>query len=185
MTKQRIIDLIKIKKEIQDSVDLLALESLEKKVESDNFNFNEIVAISTLYDKYHYLVPYKFAFDPEKNMPRVFSNEKAFMVWTSWRSCHLLEKNQDLEKASLKAAEKAESYYPNTIGATYTEKQREEIFMEFYKHLNKRDFFYGSLPVSYDKVESDFWQKTLFPLLEREIEFRYETISNGKKPASV
>ena len=36
MTKQRIIDLIKIKKEIQDSVDLLALESLEKKVESDH-----------------------------------------------------------------------------------------------------------------------------------------------------
>ncbi len=41
MMEQRLIDLIKVKKEIKNSVDLLALESLEKKVESDNFNFNE------------------------------------------------------------------------------------------------------------------------------------------------
>ncbi len=172
--KHRLEELIKVKDEFKDFIDKLALESIEKKAKKDDrifFNLDYICAISGLYEKYSQLIPYKFGFDPKEKMPKVFENEKAFMIWTAWRSSHIISQNTTLDLASLKAAAKMEEYRPGHFNPSFNPDEKEKIIKEFYSNLGER----GGVGFNFSE-ELEYWDKKIFPLISMDTLFRWEII---------
>ena len=153
-------------------VDSLALDSIREKAEKNSKAFgdrNLYCALHELHAKYSSLIPYKFEFNPEREIPEVFSNEKALMIWAVWRARHILNHNDMhmLNKASIKAAEKAEELARHYASPNYTEKERREIILEFNSNLMNRC-----------KSTPEYWNEYIFPILEGKRKFKYEVMNS-------
>ncbi len=173
MTKEKVMleEMLKLKNEM-NCVDSLALESIREKAEKNSKAFgdtNLYCALHGIYSKYSFLIPYKFEFLPEREIPEVFSNEKAFMIWTVWRAGHILNRNDMhmLNQASIKAAKKAEELARHYANPNYTEKEKRDIISEFNSSLMNRC-----------KSTPEYWNQYIFPILEGKRKFKYEVINN-------
>jgi hypothetical protein len=138
-----------------------AEQKLQDLIDDKSDKFLQYDCTSGLYDlwqKYYYLKPFCFAFSPQKIMPEVFHNEQAFIIWTAWRSGHLLDK-QSLKKASLAAA--------SVLGvpqAPYSPKVKGKAIRRFS----------GIMHLELSLSELSFWEKHIFPFLEGVWEFKWE-----------
>ena len=164
-------DLEKIKRYAMESLtetERSFVEKVTQKVESyvqeetDEFlSFKEIVELGCLWEKYSHLKPFVFRFNPEEKIPKVHQNRIAFVIWTVWRSYHLLGE-ENLEGAALAAAEVLSPFQP-----PYPKEVKKRAVEKFAVIMANTG--YGSL---YD-LFSDFWEKRIFPYLEEVWEFKW------------
>ncbi|KPJ56562.1 hypothetical protein AMJ49_04605 [Parcubacteria bacterium DG_74_2] len=148
------------------------IEKTKKAVEdyrqerSENFiSFNDLIEVQRIWQKYSYLKPFQFSFDPAKKIPKVFQNQTAFIVWTTWRARHLVCQDDDVNGGSLAVAEVLGRRKP-----PFSKEVRMEAVEEFLKHLH------SSYPDA--EREIDFWEKHIFPYLEGKLEFKWELVKN-------
>ena len=129
-------------------------------------SFEDLIKLQGIWQKYEHLKPFQFRFDPEKKMPEVFKNRTAFIIWTTWRSRHLVCQDDDVNSGSLAAAKVLSEHKP-----PFAEETKKETIREFLGHLHPG---YGGLQwwTEREAHEFDFWEKEIFPLLEGKREFR-------------
>jgi len=164
-------ELEKIKKYAINSLDYkenLFIQAIDKKVKAyineksnDFLTFNEIVKLNTMWKKYQHLKPFVFPFDPEKAMPKVFQNRVAFIIWTVWRTSHLLDK-EDLKGAAIAAADILSNPRLPYLSKMKKAAEKFAIIMENtgYRCLNDLSF--------------SFWKEKIFPYLDGTWEFKWE-----------
>ena len=135
--------------------------------ETDEFlSFEEIVKLGCLWMKYQHLEPFVFRFNPEEKIPEVYQNRIAFIIWTVWRSYHLLGE-EDLERASLEAANILSEFQP-----PYPAEVKEKAVRKFAVIMENTG--YGCLT---DLLIS-FWKEKIFPYLEGIWEFKWKLKPN-------
>ena len=169
-------DLAQIKKYALNSLseeERLFVEAMDKKLkaylreEKDDFlTFEEVVRLRCLWLKYQHLKPFIFPFDPQKKIPKIYRNRKAFIIWTVWRSYHLLGE-EDLERASLEAANILSEFQP-----PYPAEVKEKAVRKFAVIMENTG--YGCLT---DLLIS-FWKEKIFPYLEGIWEFKWKLKPN-------
>jgi hypothetical protein len=138
---------------------------------SDRFiDFDDIINLKMIWQKYHYLKPFQFSFDPENKMPKVFRNRTAFIIWTAWRASHLVCQDDDVKGGSLAAAKVLSKYK-----LPFPEEAKKEAVEEFVKFLHPG--YIPALPgAHFLDNEFDFWEKEIFPFLEGEWEFKWDVV---------
>ena len=148
-----------------------AVRKMEQKIEayiseeSDDFlTFKEIVKLRCLWLKYQHLKPFEFHFNPREKIPEVYRNRTAFIIWTVWRSFHLLGE-EDLERAALAAANVLSHSPP------YPEKVKEKAILVFAEVMEATGYRCPD-----DLSRSSFWEEKIFPYLEGVWEFKYRKI---------
>ena len=165
-------ELKKIKEFAIDSLgdeEKLFVQRMDKKIKdyinnkSDSFlTFNEIVRLSCVWKKYQHLKPFLFPFDPNKRMPEIVKNQLAFVIWTAWRSNHLLGK-EDLKRASILAANILSKAKP-----PYTYELKKEAVKIFATVMISTGYSCS------DDLRIFFWTEKIFPYLEGVWEFKWE-----------
>ena len=144
------------------------VQKINQKVEdyinekSDHFlTLGEIGKLTALWRKYQHLKPFVFRFDPREKLKQLYYNRVAFIIWTVWRSFHLLG-DEDLEGAALAAAEVLSPFQP-----PYPTEIKERAVEKFAVIMANTG--YGSV----DDLYGDFWEKRIFPYLEGVWEFKW------------
>jgi len=170
---QGIKELKEIKKYAADSLnnkEKLFVQMIDKKVksyikkESPNFlTLGEIVDLKTIWKKYRHLEPFIFLSDPEKEMPEVFQNQIAFIIFTVWKSSHL-RGDEDLESAAIEAANVLLKSHP-----PYSPEIKEKASKTFWLVMSNTGY------PCLDDLSFSFWEKKIFPYLEGEWEFKWKS----------
>lgn len=129
---------------------------------SDKFlGFGEVIELEHIWRKFQYLKPFLFLFDPRKSMPEIIGSQAAFIIWTVWRSNHLLGP-EDLKGATLASAKILSEYQP-----PYSLETKDKAI----------GIFITTMMISgggnYSQSGS-FWHNKIFPYLEGVWEFRWE-----------
>lgn len=168
-------ELENIKKHAANSLDAeewAFVKSVDEKIDNfinekgDKFlGFDEIVRLREIEEKYQYLKPFVFLFDPNKSMPEVAQNRTAFIIWTIWRSNHILGSHEDLNGAVLATAN-----ILNGHCLPYSSEAKEEAVRVF---TTKMEMTGGNMGNAYSK-SSSFWHSRIFPYLEGILEFKWE-----------
>ena len=169
----------KYAKEVLTKEEKQFIEQINKIVEryregqrSEFISFQEWIKLRQIWQKYEHLAPFQFKFDPEKEIPELFKNEIAFIIWTAWRSRHLVFQDNDVESGSLAAAQILSKYK-----IPYPKEAKQKAVKEFLKHLHAS--YPEHLHASYPDVEIEinFWERYIFPYLEGKWQFRWERIN--------
>lgn len=123
---------------------------------NDFVTLNGDLKMSRLWRKYQYLKPFFFKFDPEKLMPEIFKNQEAFIIWTVWRSDHLLGE-EDLNRAALLAGNILGKFKP-----PYPPKAKKEAMKKF------------EAIIGFEYQDNESWETRIFPFLEGTWKFKYK-----------
>jgi hypothetical protein len=110
-------------------------------------------------------------FNPEEKMPEVFKNRIAFIVWTVWRSSHLLVEGEEriLRKAALSVGNFLLQFQPPY--SIDVKRKAVEIFAATYRNSNlNHSIKYAILK---EPNLSSFWNE-IFLYLEGVREFKWE-----------
>ena len=137
------------------------VESYIREETNEFLSLEEIVKLDCLWKKYSHLQPFVFRFNPEEKIPKVYRNRIAFIIWTVWRSYHL-QGEENLEEAALAAAEILSSFQP-----PYPVEIKEKAIKKFGEIMEATGF------MSDHDLSSDFWEKRIFPYLEKVWEFKW------------
>jgi len=169
---QGVKDLQEIKKYAIDSLtpqEKIFIKKVERKIKDyinekiDEFlTLEEIVKLSTLWQKYSHLKPFVFCFNPKEKISKVFQNRTAFIIWTVWGSFHLLGQ-EDLQKASLAAAQVLSNFKapcPSSV--------KKKAIEEFNRVMVNTGY------LCINDLNNSFWENRIFPYLERKWEFKWE-----------
>lgn len=133
-----------------------------KNEQGDIFGFNEQIKIRILWQKYEYLEPFQFKFDPQKKMPEVYGNLTAFIIWSTWNTRHIRGSADDIKKGSLSASKillKSKPPFPEDV--------KKEAVVEFLRYLYRF--------IDEEKVFV-FWQEKIFPYLDGKLKFKWEIV---------
>lgn len=132
------------------------------------FGFNEQVKIQMLWQKYAHLKPFQFRFDPKEKTPVVLKDQIAFIIWTAWKSRHLVSGQDNIEEGSLAAA-RVLSQVKEPLPRHIPKHTKLATVVEFMQYLH----------ISYPSdVEHElaFWEENIFPYLEGKWEFKWEIV---------
>lgn len=166
-----------IKKHMLDSLDAderIFVNAIDERIENlinekDNkfLNLDELVKLRKIEEKYRHLKPFTFRFNPMVKIPRVARNRTAFIIWTVWRSNHILGDHEDLNAAVLAAANILDKHSPPY---PYPSEAKEEAVRTF---ITKMEMTGGNLGSGYSD-SSSFWNERIFPYLEGVREFKWQ-----------
>lgn len=143
-----------------------------KNEQGDIFGSNEQREIQTLWQKYKHAKPFRFRFDPEKKIPEVFRNKRAFIIWTTWKAGHIVCNEDLVDEGSIAAAKilsRQEAPFPEDI--------KKLAVREFRRYLHA--FLAeqkGGVDEDKEKKELAFWEQHIFPFLEGKWGFKWEMI---------
>ena len=140
------------------------VEAFVREETEEFLTLGEIVKLLRLWSKYFYLKPFQFAFDPREKIPKVFQDQTAFVIWTVWRSFHLLGE-EDLEGAALAAANVLSEFR-----SPYSSEIKEKAVKRFRGVILNTGY---NCP---DDLSISFWEAKIFPYLEGVWEFKWEVI---------
>lgn len=154
-----------------DTEELVFVETIDKKVkafvnneESHLPGLDDVVKLRNIEEKYQYLKPFVFLFDPRKSMPRIVNNRAAFIIWTVWRSSHLLGQ-EDLNGAALSSANVLSECQP-----PYSPEVKDKA-IKIFKTIMEESA--GHMASGYSEAIS-FWHNKIFKYLEGVWEFKWE-----------
>jgi len=141
------------------------VEDCEEGISDEWISFNDIIKLRIIWRKYEHLKPFQFRFDPRKKITEVFQNQTAFIIWTTWKSRHLVCQSDDIKGGTLAAAKiLSEHKIP------YSKEVKRKAVEEFLKYLHSS---YTHLNHT-EENELNFWEQHIFPFLEDKWKFKWK-----------